>query len=400
MAGTPIGSVDHFIGDPSISNGGPELNQAVFKIVFDFMQQMVSAGYATRIALEYGASYTPAGRNTWGTGTDFYDGATPFGEGAFAVYRMNGLSSGNTESARNGVDLPDFDYYILIQWYTYNSWNTAPGAPSTLKGSTASNGVGVQMAVREDGASPWNGTTNNDGTDTKGTPVWTDGGSTAHVFPMSNNSGGSYSTNRENCMRVNEDFYNNYSRVSVIGSADSVIFVTSEEDTNEYRFSYVGVYEPRAGLSPSLPLVAIMRDAAGGWSDGSNDVYGSIAGNDQKEGGVLGNSLSDGVTQLSVGFDVAGVDFQPNNFFDPPEFDVFPLRVTQRGTGKVGYVGDLDTALVLTSYGNKVNNRLSSDGTRALVSGITIAGNIFSVSWGGIGFSPPASLNQRAGAQF
>ena len=103
--------MNHRIGDGQHSS--TEAHQAAFKILFDFMESLVTAGIATRIALNYGqTSYTPTGRNSWGTGTDFYDGATPFGEGAFMVYRMNGLASGNTESARNGVDMPDFDYYI------------------------------------------------------------------------------------------------------------------------------------------------------------------------------------------------------------------------------------------------------------------------------------------------
>jgi hypothetical protein len=396
MAGTPIGSIDHLIGDGIIAPGSPELNQAAFKIIFDFMQQMVTAGYATRIALQYGStSYTPGVLNTWGTGTDFYDGATPFGEGAFAVYRMNGFTSGNTSSARNGTDLPDFDYYILIQWYDYYTWGTAPGGPAEMDSGTGSDGVGYQLAVREDGASPWNGTTNNDGTDTKGDPVWADGGSTAHVLPYENGPGKNNGTSRESCMRIFLDLYSEYDRIHCVGTADSVIFFGSDGDDGGYACSYGGIFEPTSGLSLSLPLVMLWQQSNLPFSD--TQIYGD---NGNYKGGLLADE-SLGVSRFMVGQWVAGTyntNFIGNSEPTTPELDEYPTRIQCRDPNKIGYVGDLEIGLCGTVYHNVVQDTNAAL-TRAYLGSAGVSAEMrMTVAWDGS--TAPGTTMSRAGVQF
>jgi hypothetical protein len=388
MAGTPIGKIDC-----AITNASANLaNQEVFKNTFDFFEQMVTAGYATRIALQYGAS---------GTGTDYHDGTNPFGENAFAVYRMDGSTSGNSSSARDGSTLPDFDYYVLIQWADTAAFGTTPGNPGTLDAGTG-DGVGIVVAVREDGGSPWNGGTANAGADAKGSTVWTAGASVLHVFPISNSfTGGSHLTNKENA-RLLVDSGTGGVRMSWVGTADSFAFIFDAGDTGTYQAHYVGIYEPRSGLSPSLPLVCASPSAAATlpWPDGTATTWGTTTGDGTNEGGVLGTLLTDLMTTLSVGQDVAGVFTavsQPNNQLATPELDAFPIRLVQRGTGRVGYLGDLEPGLIQVVY-DVATNQTNAAQSRAYFGSATQASLHLAVAWGGS--NTPGTNSTRAGVTF
>jgi hypothetical protein len=394
MAGTVIGKVD--MKFQSI----PEnlLVQEAFKNFFDFFEQMVAAGYATRIALQWGSTTSPVSGSS-GLGTGYWDSAASFGENSFALYRMNGLASGNTQSARNGTTLPDFDYYVLFQWSVTSLFGASPGDPGLLNAST-SDGLAVAIAVREDGGNPWNGTSVNDGTDSKGATVWTAGGSVLHVMPISNTyTAGSHTTNKEN-MRGVFDSGTITTRFHLVGNADSFMTVVDVSDDGSYVSSYFGVYSPRPGLNPSLPLACVSQNATLPWTDGTVTSWGSTAGNGANEGGVLGELLTDLMGPLSVGQLVAGVleaEAQPNAQFSPAKFDSFPIRVIQRGTGRTGYVGDLDSGLIQVTYGTR-SNSMSSDGAWGYFSTTTQNVIHLAVAWGG--GAAPGSGSNRAGTTF
>ncbi len=395
MAGTPIGKVDCRF--TAVTSRADLMQQECFKVTFDFFEQMVVAGYATRIALQYGATDDP--ETGGGSGTNFWDEGTSFGENAFAVYRMDGLTSGNTQSARNGTDLPDFDYYVLIQWADGASFGASPGNPGLLDAGTL-DGVAIAIAVREDGGNPWNGTTNNNGADTKGSAVWTAGASVLHVMPISNTyTGGSHTTNKENMRKVFDFLGSEGSRVSFIGTADSFIILSDPSGQGEYTASYFGIYEPRPGLSPSLPLCAISTVTALPWADGTSTSWGTTTGDNSNEGAVLGALLTDLMGPVSLGQEVVGVldaFAQPNTQFDPPKYDTFPIRVIQRGTGRIGYVGDLEPGLVQVTY-EAPTNGVSPSGDWAYF-GDTYQAIHLAVAWGG--GAAPASNTGRSGRTF
>lgn len=54
----------------------------------------------------------------------------------------------------------------MCQWADTNLFGAAPGNPALLNGATT-DGVGIQVAFRDDGGNPWNGTSNFNGADTK-----------------------------------------------------------------------------------------------------------------------------------------------------------------------------------------------------------------------------------------
>lgn len=388
MAGTPIGKIDCQITALSASG-----NQEAFKNLYDFFEQMVTANYATRIALQYGAS---------GTGTDYHDGANPFGENAFAVYRMDGSTSGNTASDRDGVTLPDFDYYIFFQWADAATFGTSPGNPGRIDGATG-DGLGVAMAVRADGGDPWNGTTNNNGTDTKGATVWTAGASTLYVTPLSNGPFGSHLTNKENTRRI-LDVTTSGARVSMIGTADSVVFLSDVSDDGSFQACYLGVYYPLTGLSPSVPLCAVIPSYTTTlpWADGSGIRWpaadASYTGAAANGGGVLGAFLAEGMTPLSLGQNMPEFGVQPNSEPATAELDDFPVRVIQAGYGdNNGYVGDLEVGLSGVVY-NVVTGSTNAALTRAYFGGTTQATIHLSVPWDGT--TTPGTTATRAGVTF
>lgn len=395
MAGTIIGKIDC---RTSLVANADYRQQEAFKMVYDFFQQMVAAGYATRIALQYGDTNDPI--TGAGSGTDYWDGANPFGENAFVLYRMNGLTSGNSQSARNGSTLPDFDYYVLIQWADGDAFGTSPGNPGLIDAAT-SDGVAIAVAVRDDGGDPWNGTSNDDGSDTKGATVWTAGASTLHVYPISNTyTGGSHTTNKQNMRRIEDFSAAADARVSLIGNADSFMTLSDDGDDFGYALMYVGVYTPRPGLTPSIPLVCLHQIDSTPWADGTGTTWGSTAGNSTYEGGVLGTLLTDLMGPLSVGQGVTGVSeltSQPNSQFDPPIYDSFPVRILQRGVGRVGYVGDLDTDLIKVSYGMAVPS-VSEDGAFLHVGSSTRAELKYVLAWSG-GHMPGSNMT-RDGVTF
>ena len=380
MAGTIIGKIDC---RTSLVSGADLRQQEVFKMVYDFFQQMVSAGYATRIALQYGDTNDPV--TGAGSGTDYWDGTSPFGENAFALFRVNGLTSGNSQSARNGSTLPDFDYYVLIQWADGDSFGTSPGNPGLINAAT-SDGVAIAVAVREDNGSPWNGTTNNNGADTKGSVVWTAGASVLHTFPISNTyTGGSHLTNKQNMRRIDDFGTNLNARVSLVGNADSFVILSDNGDDFYGNLMYIGVYNPRPGLSPSIPLVCVHQSTDLPWTDGAGITWGTTVSSGVNEGGILGTLLTDLMGPLSLGQDVSGalnITTQPNSQFDPPEYDSFPIRVLQRGTGRTGYVGDLDTDLIKIGYGMPVPS-MSEDGTKVYLGSATRAELKYIMAWSG-----------------
>lgn len=125
---------------------------------------------------------------TSGAGFNYHDeGLLPHGDGAWAVFEFTNAN-------------PKFWVYIGVN---YGGAVTAghPSYPLTIDGSMY-RGFVISYATREDGGSPWNGTMLANGTDTKGSPVWTAGASRLYSFPRSNNSGGSQTTLKQNCSTV------------------------------------------------------------------------------------------------------------------------------------------------------------------------------------------------------
>jgi len=157
--GTLVGNADVSFNFAS----SPDANQAVFTAIWRFFNGVMrSSSYAQLVAVNYGSG---------GGSTNYADENNPFGENAFQVWRLP-----------SGSSLCPVDVYVMFQWADSSAFGSSPGDPGLLNGGTA-DGVGVAVAYRDDGGSPWNGTTVGSGSDTKGTPVWTEGTSKLRIFP-------------------------------------------------------------------------------------------------------------------------------------------------------------------------------------------------------------------------
>jgi hypothetical protein len=340
------------------TTSGANATQEQFVMLFTFMEAMVTAGHCTRIALQWGNG---------GTGTDFWDGANPFGENAFAVYTW-GAGAG---TARD----------VLIQWAAADDFGIAPGNPGTLNGVAAADGVGIAMATREDGASPWAGTTNNDGNDIKGTPVWTPAGSAVHVIEQTN-SVGSHATNKENCYRT-ALAAPNAMRMHIVGDADNIAILSSETDNGEYRCFTMGRYVPRVGFSGPNPLYAISEMGFPMWAVAT---YGTSTGIGTRQSGILGRSGADGVAFVRVGEVLFSgfltTTYQPNQQVVPQQLDgVTPLLVFGSPV-RYGLCGSPDGE-VLAVFFTDTYEALDPTGSRAYMGDTGGSDHRWGIPWDG-----------------
>lgn len=239
---------------------------------------------------------TPAGGNVMtriasnnGNGASNYLGhpssAEPCGsDHSWGVWKMN------ASTLRPGGGSAMGEVYILLGFFE----STYPSAYGfKIGGATTTDGIGIAIAFREDGLSPWNGSTNDDGSDTSGTPTWTDGGvSTVHVvMPRSNNSGGSHATNRENLADIG-DFFSASVDMYFHGFADDDNFCFFHTSQNSYtteprNFGMVafglGDLQSNCGSDPYCCYA--FRDYQLPFQRGT--TYGPSAGNDTNyDGGV------------------------------------------------------------------------------------------------------------------
>lgn len=267
----PRGIINITTASLDVSDGG-EAGQVMFKRCYDAFEHWRSQTWCNRVSLQYGSG---------GSGTDYFDGVAPFGDNAFFVYQFP------------PSDLRKFSFYVLVQYAGGAVVGSAPGNPGLLSGGSGDTGgnilVQFALAATSSGAdaSPWNGTTNFDGSDTKGTPVWEAPVSGhVHVWPRSNNTGGSHATNRENGYRLlSRDEKDVTHRAHFVSDGDFISLVCDELDNNDNPLHIMfGPYKYRNDILNACPFVSMLlyRNA-----NSSPLGYGTLAGNTLDEGGVL-----------------------------------------------------------------------------------------------------------------
>lgn len=255
-------------------------------------------------------------------GMDYWDGSLPIGNHAWAAFEFTNASpkfwlliqlgfpetvSGDTYVDQNAFGISSgYPGKLLLPWISTNT-NT-----SQITEATKHSGVGIAIATDINDISPWNGTTNNDGTDTKGVPVWT---SSSAVWPRTNNdqavSGslkehmfglyydmacwktiGLYSTVGTQQITVDTTTYNTHDQL-IYDNHDTIYHIIADEnhitvfvDTmniNNSTFFYFGDYKkyPNVQLSSSIPPYVCLyknlmfNDNTGILTLNSNQVYGS-----------------------------------------------------------------------------------------------------------------------------
>jgi hypothetical protein len=275
MAGTVLGSIEHFIANTA-ANGTRDIFAAVVNFLDNHPQM-------TRIASQAGSG--PVGAAA--TALPGYSGSANYsGDNAFGVWRWD---------KTNGSKV-----YILIQWAYSASVGTAPGNPGVMNNTA---GVGVQFAMDTSGGNPWNGGIVNNGTDAKnGTNVWVPNGGTLLVWPRANGPGGSGVTIRQYLAQMVAGTSAPGSRFHIMSDDDAIWWAGLLDGSGGYYGQgYFGPYQPRTGITPTanagLVLLAFtgLHVADHSWTS----FIGTTAGTSFPEGGAVVDA-ADGVRSFKI----------------------------------------------------------------------------------------------------
>jgi len=363
MAGTPRGSIEHFI-----SGNNNEAYIDMFMSVVDFLEGHPSW---TSIASQgNGATGAPS---TWG----WSGGANVPGNNAWVAFQN---SSG---------------WFVLVQWSWSAVFGTSPGNPGDVPSNYY---LGIQMAYETSGGTNiWNGGTGNVGGDSKGTPVWVNDGGQVVVFPRGNGAGGTFNTNKEACAQLAAG--GSSRRWQVVGDDDYLWFAYDQDNNGDYTIiTYLGPYTPDDNVTPvGAPLV--MYQAANQIVDGGTvGTTGNTSGN--AEGGV--NAARGQVEARSFRVMIHGLwmgtSYQPNGQRSPASHDLIDLPIVvsdAQGSGSYGYLGKIE--LVKCAY-NVPTHDTNGTATKAFFSYNANNTNHWVVDWDGA--TVPGSGTTRDGVQF
>lgn len=378
MSGTTCFSVDHYI---STATQGTVQNaqQAAFTTLYNYFQQHVAAGNATLHASNYGNG---------GTGFDFHDGANPSGENAWAVFEF--LASASTKRTT--------DYYVLIQWADTTAFGNSPGNPGQID-RASTDGVGICVAYREGGGSPWGGGTAAAGADAKSTPVWT--GTGLRVLKRTNvpsHSGlpaGTDSVAMDDTTRIVD--MATLHRLSYIGDADMHMIMYDPNDTGATRFIMFGVYDPLDNLNTVNPYFFFRQNTTPeaatqfGVYNNTSGPAGGITGRDSTKDVVGG-----GLTWLDNGIQVA--QLAPNHQFAPQgasQYDAWPVYLYDWEGNNRGVCGIIDPDFALQVWGPA--DRDTNAALTRVYFGYGSGNSKWCILWDGV--NTPGSTSTRGGHQ-
>lgn len=395
MPGTVSGSVDHVI---STSNSGS--NQEFFTNLYRFLNgPLRSSSYTELVALHHGMTSSGAPF----PGTNYHDEGRPFGELSWAVFRFRSgsLPQGGPNSGPSTRRAHDF--YLFMQWAYNQGFNTAPGSPGLIYGS-AGTGIGFSVAWRDDGTNPWNGGTAANGSDAKGSPVWTAGSSVLHVFPRSNNTGGTHATVKQNTAGTAGSLTAG-DRWHFIADRDSLLMMGDAGGNNSYNsIVYIGTYEPlsasqfvtSSGGNAAMPMIMINDTTTFNFSPGT--TYGDTGGTSQQNGGIVGPNTSSAearntrMDRYSTNL-LGNSSLQPNPNFNPAAYDEFRIPVMLFESPAFGHTGYID--MIAEAFNIPVHSTNSDNSKASFGAGGGVV-NVIS-PWSG---SAPGSTSTRTGRQF
>ena len=367
------------------ANGSNVQNERYVALVDFLLSPQAASLGINQIASYYGVG---------GTGHGYWDQSPHVGEGAFTVWEFSAAST---------------PFYMLLSYNSTGNTQQGNSTPCSMDNQTGYIGLYASFAMRVDGTNPWNGSININGLDTKGTPVWTAGGSTLLAWPRANSVGGSRVTNVEDCVGFTYPG-NAWGRHHFMCDENHVLFACSEfgsgADTG-YAFMYFGKYNPRNGTSPACPYVMLRSNTSydGGAMHGENppfppnisypelssygvvDYNGGIAHPTDPTQGVR-TVRTDYISELGV-----------NQFTPTPQtgkITEMPFYVGMaEGVGYSGYVGYIDWV----KYAWGMNNQsMTSDKLRAFLGASALQTWKLSVPWDGT--TNCGSSNSRAGVIF
>jgi hypothetical protein len=221
------------------------------------------------------------------------------------------------------------DYYVLFQWAYSEDFGIGVGSPAVCNASATTNGVGMAVAFRIDGGNPWGGTTGSPGSDTKGTPVWIDGGSQVVVIDPGCETGiGAFGTNKENLLMIYSAGAASIGRVHMVGDEDNFYILGDYSNNDGYdRLAECSLFQSFANYPCSYPLM--VRVQTSGTIPLVNNWYGSSTGSASYNGGIVGPD-GDGNKACQVypyrmnGLWNSDISWSPNTLYSAQTWSEYP----------------------------------------------------------------------------
>lgn len=359
MAGTPHGYVD-----------GGGTSQANWKHDHDLFTRLYKffSTSARHAVIAYNKGLTGGNVAAATPGTDFWDGANPFGRQAWFLVRFTNASKA---------------FYILFEFYDGSS--ITPQYGGVIRGSTSitSSGVAFQCVGALDSggaaANPFQGTMVNTGSDTRPTGVWwaPPGGGKLFMTPRSNALGGTWVTNKNNMRLLPQ----NSSPTSVavnrwhFGATDDAFWMTYDAGDNGLdHFTYMGLYVPRSDVTSDMPLCMVSEYTASdafnfnSMTNASPTIFGgATTGDPTTDGGVHGSTSMVGASSSLVYDCTVGGNLMPfvtntnllqNKALATASNEEWPIFIgAYESSAAFGMLGYLEQVRIVTGVNNKDTNQ-------------------------------------------
>ena len=282
-------------------------------------------------------------------------------------------------------------FYVLFQW-SYNSViGTSPGNPGDAAGAY---GTVIQVAMDTSGGNPWQGGTDDDGADAKGSPVWAADGGNLLVFPRGNGLGGTFATNKE--ALATAAFFSANGRHQVVIN-DDYFWVASDRgnDGGYNEMVYFGPYTPSDGITPDAAYIMAQNPnqsvttTQGTTANSSQSADGAVAHPDSARG--VRSFRYDRLAQL-----LADSNHQPNPVRG--EYDAVPPTIMlydSQGAGTYGAIGTLDN---MPEVNRIATHQTNGARTRVAIGGTSSTTIKWFPDWDGE--TQPGSGSSRDGIEF
>lgn len=223
------------------------------------------------------------------------------------AFLFNALSTSEAESV--GIYRRAYNSYWSLFEFTNaikKFWVYITYAPGYIDyTSTTASTVGISIAMKEDGTSPWTGSTNNNGSDSESSPKWSKGTSRLAVFPILNEERGQRVSTKDACYLTftaeNISTSRLFTRVyhHIVFSEDSLTFISSFNRSAFCDWFYFGNYAP-SNSSIRAPYCCMVYNARLG-TGSERDKRESLHGNDVvKFGSNLRNVLNVNNTETEI----------------------------------------------------------------------------------------------------
>lgn len=308
-----------------------------------------------------------------GSGTNYPNNASPFGIRSWCVFKFPSTAN------------RDFSFYIHAHVGPYPAFGDTNHSGLCDGGNNSYEMFGIQLA-RGIGSENtiWNGTTNANGSDTKGSnPYWKvpDGGTRTVVLPRNNETDGSYATNKNNFSSVINTDASIQQRMHFLTDGDAVvIFYSNSIDITNYSFMYMGLVDPLSGRDKTITMIR------------TNCSFGNGTDITENSGGIDYSSQGRNAS-IQRSLIATPANFYPDT--TTGKYIINKIPVYSRETGANGIIG---TLRMVGDTWNVTSHVVNSDYSLAFFNSTGSGQHSISVPWDGV--TVPGTNNSLDGVEF